>query len=109
MKIKQPYLLVLISYSINYKAPVTVFPHEVDILKARYGEDRITILPDTPPIAEGEFDTEEEYARLFVVHPRSEAVPNPVKDVFRNLDEFEAAFEEAPKRGRKRVDDGATA
>ena len=105
MKIKQPYLLALVTYSSAYKVPVSVFPHEVDILKVRFGEDSVLITDTPPPIKEAEFDTEEEYARLLEVHPGSEASPNPVREVFRNLAEFEAAFEEAPKRGRKSKDD----
>jgi hypothetical protein len=63
------------------------------------------MLDETPPIAEAEFDTEDEYARLFEAHPAPADSQSPVRTVFRNLAEFEAAFEEQPKRGRKKAED----
>lgn len=92
MLIKQPYVLALVTYNANYKVPVGVFPHEVDILKVRFGDERVVVLSDLPPVAEGEFETSDEYARLLESHPGTEDSPNPVRDVFRNLEEFEAAF-----------------
>lgn len=110
MHVKQPYQVVQVTYSAAYKPIHVVFPHEVDILRFRFGDESVHVLDEPAPVEFGEFETDEEYARLLVVHPHKPDEPNPVKAVFRNLAEFEAAFEEAPKRRKKADDvDGAAA
>lgn len=93
MKVTQPYLLVLLRRSENEKTPLTVFPHEVEVLKKLHGEDSILETEDEPPVKQGEFDTEAEYARLESMYKGNERVPYPVEAALGDLDEFESSFE----------------
>lgn len=95
MKVKQPYLIVMLRRSENEKTPLTVFPHEIDVLKALHGEDSIIETDDNPPVKSSEFDTEEEYSRLQGMYIGNDKVPNPVRDALGDVDDFEKSFEES--------------
>jgi hypothetical protein len=89
---KQPYLVVLLRRSENEKTPLVVYPHEVEVLKALHGSDAIVETEDTPPVASGEFDPQDEYARLEGLYIGNEQRPNPVFTALGDVDEFVASF-----------------
>lgn len=93
MKVKLACLLVLLVRGEGSKTPLTVLPHEVPILQSMHGEESIIVTDEAPAVKEVEFDTADEYARLEGYYKGSNENPNPTRSVFRNLDEFEAAFE----------------
>jgi hypothetical protein len=93
MKVKLACLLVLLVRGEGSKTPLTVLPHEVPILQSMHGEDAIIVTEDTPAVAEIEFDTADEFARLEGYYKGSAENPNPTRTVFRNLADFEQAFE----------------
>lgn len=92
MKVTLPYLVVLLVRGEGSKTPLTVLPHEVEILKHIHGDDNIIETDDVPPIEKATFDTEDELARLEQYYHGDNERPNPTRAVFRNLDEFEASF-----------------
>lgn len=93
MKITQPCVVVLLRRSENEKTPLTVMPHEIEVLKALHGEDNIKETEDTPPVKSIEFDPEEEYARLQGLYIGNDRIPNPVREGVGTLDEFVESFE----------------
>jgi hypothetical protein len=93
MKITQPCLVVLLRRSENEKTPLTVMPHEVEVLKALHGEDSVSETEDTPPVKSVEFDPEEEYARLEGLYIGNDRVSNPVREGVGTLDEFVSSFD----------------
>lgn len=99
MKVTLPYLVVLVVRGEGSKTPKVVLPHEVEILRAQFGDDAIVETNDKPHINEAEFETEEEYARLQETYRGDADNPNPTARVFRNLADFEAAFESAASSG----------
>lgn len=93
MKVKLPYQVVLLLRGEGSKTPITVMPHEVEILKCIHGEDNILITDDTPPVKFGSFETADEYNRLEEYYKGDGENTNPTRRVFRNIEEFESAFE----------------
>jgi hypothetical protein len=93
MKVTLPYQLVLLVRGEGSKTPLIVLPHEVDILRAVHGEDSIQLTDETPPIKEATFDTADEFARLEQYYKGGSEHPNPTREIFRNLDEFEGSFD----------------
>ncbi|MFD1121833.1 hypothetical protein ACFQ2T_04910 [Methylophilus flavus] len=89
---KQPYVIALLRRSENEKTPLVVYPHEVEVLKALHGSDAIVETEDTPPVASGEFDPHDEYARLEGLYIGNEQRPNPVFTALGDVDEFVASF-----------------
>lgn len=64
---KQPFLVAIIAKDAVEQLPVTVMAHELLVLVAVHGQDRVFVdenadLPNG--LTEGEFDPEEEFARL---------------------------------------------
>lgn len=93
MKITLPYLIVLLVRGEGSKIPLTVHEHEVDILREMHGGDEAIIVTDhAPPVLSAEIETADEYARLQQYYRGDNENPNPTQRIFRNLDEFEAAF-----------------
>ncbi|KAF0844329.1 hypothetical protein FNL37_1773 [Methylovorus glucosotrophus] len=92
MKVTLPYVVALVKRGEGSKTPVTIFPHEVEVLRMQLGEDAVEVTDDAPPIAEGSFDTEDEYVRLQEYYRGNGDEPNPTTRVWRNLSEFEADF-----------------
>lgn len=92
-KIKQPCVVVLLRRSENEKTPLTVMPHEIEVLKALHGEENIIETEDTPPVEFIEFDPEEEYARLQGLYIGNDKVRDPVLAGLGEYDEFVASFE----------------
>ena len=92
MKVTLPYQVVLIVRGAGSQTPVSVLPHEIEILRNMHGEDSIVLTDDKSPVKESTFDTEEEFVRLQERFRGDNENPNPTRNVFRNLDEFEAAF-----------------
>lgn len=93
MNITQPCVVVLLRRSENEKTPLTVMPHEIEVLKALHGEDNIIETQDTPPVKSVEFEPAEEYARLQGLYIGNEHVTNPVREGVGTLDEFVSSFE----------------
>ncbi len=106
MKVKLPYQVVLLLRGEGSKTPLTVFPHEVEILKSIHGEENILSTDDVPPVEFGTFETADEYNRLEEYYKGDGENTNPTRRVFRNLDEFESAFQDLDGNG---VDDGKDA
>lgn len=92
MRITLPYVVALIVRGQGSKVPVTVFPHEIEVLKAMHGDDGVEITDAEPPVKEGSFETEDEYVRLQEYYKGNAELNNPTTSVFRNLDEFESSF-----------------
>lgn len=92
MQVTLPLVVAIIIRGEGSKVPVTVFPHEVEILKALHGSDSVEVSDIDPTVAEGKFDTLDEYARLQEYYKGNVDIPNPTQAVFRNIDEFESAF-----------------
>jgi hypothetical protein len=97
MKVKLHYQVVLIRRGESSKTPVTVLPHEIDILTAQHGDGSIELTNAVPPVESVEIDTVDEYERLQEMYRGSNEMPNPTREVFRNLDDFESAFTEKKK------------
>jgi len=100
MKVILPYLIVLLVRGEGSKTPLTVLPHEVDILRVMHGDENVVETDIVPPVKEAEFDTADEYARLEENYRGGNEMPNPTRLVFRNLDDFEDSFagsQKAPK------------
>lgn len=95
MKVTLPYQMVLLVRGEGSKIPLTVLPHEIDILRVMHGEDAISLTDDVLPIKECTFETADEYARLEQYYRGNADVHNPTKAVFRTLADFEAAFDTA--------------
>lgn len=93
MKITQPCVVVLLRRSENEKTPLTVMPHEIEVLKALHGEDNIIATEDTPPVKSVEFDPEEEYARLQGLYIGNDRILDPVREGVGKLEEFIESFE----------------
>ena len=100
MKVKLSYQVVLLLRGEGSKTPITVLPHEVEILKSIHGEDNILITDDVPPVKFGTFETADEYNRLEEYYKGDGENTNPTRRVFRNLDEFEASFEAVANAGK---------
>lgn len=92
MKVTLQYQMVLLVRGEGSKIPLTVLPHEIDILRVMHGEDSIQLIDDAPPVKERAFETEDEYSRLEQYYRGNADVPNPTKTVFRTLADFESAF-----------------
>lgn len=99
MKVTLPYVVVFVVRGEGSKTPKVVLPHEVEILRAQFGDDAILETNDKPHIKECEFDTEDEFARLQETYRGDADNPNPTARVFRSLDEFEAAFKSVASVG----------
>jgi hypothetical protein len=97
LKVKQPYVVVLLVRGEDNKTPLTVFPHEVEVLRAAHGEENIHLTDIAPPVKEAEFDTADEFARLEQYYIGDSEHRNPTRSVWRSLEEFEAAFAPADK------------
>lgn len=95
MKVTLPYQMVLLVRGEGSKIPLTVLPHEIDILRVMHGEDAIHLISDAPPIKECTFETSDEYSRLEQYYRGNADVHNPTKAVFRTLTDFEDAFNPA--------------
>lgn len=98
MKVKLDCQVVLLVRGEGSKTPITVLPHEIDILRAMHGENAVQETDVTPPVTFVEIDTEDEYVRLQEMYRGSNEQPNPTRDVFRSLSDFEAAFTKASKK-----------
>jgi hypothetical protein len=92
MKVTLPFQVVLVVRGAGSQTPLSVLPHEIEILRAMHGEENIVLTDDKPPVKDSTFDTEEEFVRLQERFRGDNENPNPTRNVFRNLDEFEAAF-----------------
>lgn len=97
MKIKLPYQTVLLIRGEGCKIPLTVMPHEVEVLRAMHGEENVQETDIVPPIKEAEFDTADEYSRLEQYYHGDNDNKNPTRSVWRSLEDFEASF--APAGG----------
>jgi len=91
MRITQSCLVVLLVQSELSKTPLVVFDHEAELLAAIHGQENIRKVPDEPPIPEGEFDTEDEFARLL-----NKYGGESVFSLWRNLEDFESWFTSQP-------------
>lgn len=92
MKVTLPYLVVLVCRSENEKTPVTVLPHEIEILKVLHGDD-IRETDAEPPVKESTFETEDEYSRLQQYYRGNQEVSDPVRQALGTLKDFEESFE----------------
>lgn len=92
MLIKLPYQVVLLCRSEMEKIPLTVYPHEVEVLKALHGDDQIRETDATPPVLEGEFETADEYSRLQQYYRANQEIGDPVRLALGSLKDFEASF-----------------
>lgn len=93
MIIKQPCVVVLLRRSENEKTPLTVMPHEIEVLKALHGKENIIETEDAPPVKSIEFVPEDEYARMKGLYIGNDRIPNPVREGVGTLDEFVESFE----------------
>lgn len=91
MKVTLPYQVVLVCRSENEKTPVTVLPHEIEILKVLHGDD-IRETDANPPVKESTFDTEDEYSRLQQYYKGNQEVTDPVRQALGTLKDFEESF-----------------
>jgi hypothetical protein len=92
MKVTLPYLVVLVCRSENEKTPITVLPHEIEILKVLHGGD-IRETDADPVVKESTFETEDEYARLQQYYKGNQEVSDPVRQALGTLKDFEESFE----------------
>jgi len=92
MKVTIPYQVVLVCRSENEKTPVTVLPHEIEILKVLHGDD-IRETDAKPTVKESTFETEDEYARLQQYYKGNQEVSDPVRQALGTLKDFEESFE----------------
>lgn len=92
MQVTIPYVVVLLKRGEGSKTPLTVFPHELDILRHIHGDDAVEETDAKPPVEAATFDTADELARLEQYYRGDADEPNPTRAVFRSLEEFEAGF-----------------
>lgn len=92
MKVTLACLVVLLVRSESEKTPLTVLPHEVEVLKALHGEDAIRETDAEPPVKEVTFDTADEYGRLEQMYRGDVAGLSPTRAALGDLEEFEASF-----------------
>lgn len=93
MKITQPCVVVLLRRSENEKTPLTVMPHEIEVLKALHGDDSVIETDDTPPVKSIDFDPEQEYVRMQGMYIGNDRVPDPVREGVGKLEDFIESFE----------------
>ena len=95
MIVKLPYKTVLLVRSENEKTPLVVLLHEIELLRTLHGEEAVRDTDIEPPegLAECEFDTADEYARLEQNYRGDVNGLTPVRAAFGSLKEFEASFE----------------
>ncbi len=93
-QITRKFITVLLVRNELEKTPLVVLPHEVPILEALHpsAEVRKIDVPTPHGLDKKTFDVEEEYANLQEKYRGPGDAPNPTVAVFRNLDEFKAAF-----------------
>lgn len=92
MLVKDKYIIALLVRGEGSKIPLCVYPHEVEVLKALHSDAEIIVTEDTPPVLDGEFETEEEFERLQQYYRGNENVGNPTLAAYRKLSEFEDLF-----------------
>lgn len=90
---KSKYVVVYLKRGEGSKIPLTVYPHEIEILQALHLDAEIELTDFEPPVLEGEFDIEEEFERLQQYYRGNENTPNPTLAAYRRLSEFAALFE----------------
>jgi hypothetical protein len=89
-----PYQMVLLVRGESSKTALAVLPHEIDILRFQFGENSVEPVDAGLPngLDEIELDTADEYARLQDYYRGNGDNPNPTREVFRTLADFEASF-----------------
>lgn len=100
MKVTLPYQVVLLCRSEVEKTPLVVLPHEVEVLKALHGEDKVRETDADLPagVTESTFDTAEEYARLEQYYRGNENNQRPVYNALGTLDDFENSLSQIPAK-----------
>jgi|SRR5215217_2307261 len=96
IKVTLPYVMVLLARSIAQQTPLCVLPHEVDVLRAVHGEDKILDgshiqLPEG--VTTATFDTEEEYSRLEQIYKGDRNGIGMVQTVWPSYKQFEDSFD----------------
>ncbi len=61
---KAEYIVVLIRKDVMQETPVTVFPHEIQILYEVHGESNVNVIDPFPDYEAQEIEPDDEYARL---------------------------------------------
>lgn len=101
MNISLASLVVLVCRSEIEKTPKIVYPHEVLVLNALHGENKIETTDEKSPNGTKEVDTEVEFQRLLDEYKQPGDKPHPVIEVFGNYDGFVEALQgDKPRRGR---------
>lgn len=98
-KLKAPYVIAIIHKDIVEQLPKTVPAHEVAILQAVHGEDKVTVdeAADLPKgLTEMEFEADEEYDRLVQLYGDDPGTKTPHVAMVYN---GRKGFADAVKRG----------
>lgn len=104
MKISTQSQVVFICRTEVEKTPKIIYPHELDVLRAIHGHNRIELSDAPSPLGAVELELEAEYQRMLDEYAQSTAggAAHPVVTVYGSFDEFcEAVAEPKATRGRK--------
>lgn len=107
MKITASSQIVFICRTEVEKTPKIIYPHELEVLRAVHGPNRIELSDAPSPLGEVELELEAEYQRMLDEYAQATAggAPHPVVAVYGSFEEFcDTVAEPKAKRGRKARD-----
>jgi hypothetical protein len=92
-------VVVLVKRTEMESTPKIAYQHEIPVLEALHGANRIVFSETESPLGKQELDVETEYQRMLNEYTKRVDEDHPVFQVYKDLDAFERAV--SPKRGRK--------
>lgn len=100
MEFTTPSLIVMVKRSEMEKTPKIAYAHEVPVLQALHGKNRIEVSDAVSPFGDVMLDAEVEFQRLLDEYKAPEGRDHPALEVYDDLDGFIAAVGKK-KPGRK--------
>ena len=101
-------VVVLIKRTEMEATPKIAYMHEIPVLEALHGQNRIVLVEGESPLGKVELDEELEMQRMLTEYTKREEEEHPVLQVYKNLAAFERAVDTVStavvKRGRKAAD-----
>ena len=103
MQFEAKSVIVLVKRSEMESTPKIAYEHEIAVLEALHGSNRIVVSDSPSPVGTQNLDTEAEYQRMLNEYTKRVDEDHPVFQVYKNLEAFEGAMstDQPSKRGRK--------
>ena len=86
-------VVVLIKRTEMEATPKIAYMHEIPVLEALHGQNRVSLVDGESPLGEVELDQESEFQRMLTEYTKRAEEEHPVIQVYKDLRAFERAVD----------------